>query len=364
MTRVARYALLALVVAAPLSARAGDGVVPDHDRPRSTKYEARIDEKIGEQAAVDVGLKDEADQPTTLKDCIAGKPTIFVPVYYRCPMLCTQVLNGLLKALGEMPQDFTAGQQFNVVILSMDPKEHGGLASEKKKRYLEEYARGHLGADWRFLTGTKEGIAAVLDSVGYKFEFDKMLKEYNHPSAIVILSPEGKVTRYFYGIGYDKEYKLEVPTGAPPKMTTLRLSLVEAADGKGGSLLEKFTLLCYRYDALHQGYSLNVLRVVQISGALTLGLVTAGVLFALRRERVLGVFLKTAVPYVLGLVILPFFGLVLMVVLAPNSVMTLAPRWLVPYYVVACGALFAWHRAHAVRVAPEPTSNPPTGGIA
>ncbi|HEY1187888.1 MAG TPA: hypothetical protein VGE74_09535, partial [Gemmata sp.] len=139
MTRFVRFspaillAALTVVCAVPVPAFAGpDGVVPDHDRPRGNKYEARIDEMIGAQVPLEVALRDEADQPITLKECIAGKPTILVPVYYRCPMLCTEVLNNLLVALRDMPPGFDIGTSFNVVTLSMDPKEHGGLATEKK----------------------------------------------------------------------------------------------------------------------------------------------------------------------------------------------------------------------------------------
>lgn len=380
MTRFVRFspvallAALAVVCAAPVSALAGpDGVVPDHERPPINKYEARIDEMIGARVPLEVALRDEGDQPITLRECIAGKPTILVPVYYRCPMLCTVVLNDLLAALRALPPGFDIGEKFNVVTLSMDPKEHGGLATEKKAAYVAEYARPGAEKGWRFLTGTKDAIQAVLDSVGFRFEFDKMLKEYNHPSALIILSPEGKVTRYFTDTKLDKVYKVDGPMVDGPDgtkvapTTTLRLSLIEAADGKGGSILDQITLMCYRYDRLHQGYSLDVLRAVQIGGAVTLVLVVAGVFFALNRERILGAFLRDAVPYALGLVIVPFFGLVALILLCPpDRVPVLAGRLLVPFYVVACGALYAWSRRTAARPAapPAPELNhtlPPQG---
>lgn len=379
MTRVSRFSpyavltALAVVCALPAPATAGpDGVVPDHERPRSNKYEARIDEMIGAQVPLEVAFRDEGDKPVTLRECIGGKPTILVPVYYRCPMLCTEVLNGLLKALRGMPPGFDAGDKFNVVTVSMDPKEHGELATEKKKAYLGEYGRPGAEAGWRFLTGTKDAVQVLLDTVGYRFEFDKMLKEYNHPSALIILSPEGKVTRYFYGIGYDKEYKIDGPevtaangTRTQPT-TTLRLSLLEAAEGKSGSLslTERLTLLCYRYDRLHQGYALNVLRTVQAGGIVTLLLVVAGVFMALNREGTLGAFLRDAVPYVLGLVIMPFFALVALIVASPDAAMKLSPKLLVPYYVVAGGALYAWNRSRAKLAAAGPNPTLPPEGTA
>jgi protein SCO1/2 len=286
-------AIAALLVVPQATWAANDGVVPQHEQPKKDLHrpEAGIEEKIGSVVPMDLVLRDENDQAITLGDAIGGKPTILVPVYYRCPMLCTKVLNGVLEACRKMPQSYSIGAQFNVVTVSMDPKEHGGLAKAKKDAYVAEYGRPGAENGWRFLTGgTKETIAALLDSVGYRFEFDKMLKEYNHPSALIILSPQGKVTRYFYGIGYDGEFELAGPgsTDAQGKITrpttTLRLSLVEAGEGKGGSLLDKLTLLCYRYDALHQGYSLQVIWAVRIGGIITLAAVFGGLLFAFRRE--------------------------------------------------------------------------------
>ncbi|MFM8271079.1 MAG: SCO family protein, partial [Gemmata sp.] len=267
----------------------------------------------GAQVPLDTVFRDEAEQPVALRDCLSGKPTILVPVYYRCPMLCTKILNGLVDALRDMPADFTVGRQFNVVTVSMDPKEHSSLAAEKKKAYVGEYGRPGAEYGWRFLTGTKEACKTLLDSVGFRYEFDKMLKEYDHPSALIVLSPTGKVTRYFYGITYDGEF--EQPAGAtwagtgprpelteaelrarnnpdPDKRrtytkptTTLRLSLIEANEGKGGSLVDQVMMLCYRYDSLHKGYSLNVLRVVQAGGILTLAAVGTGVFLMMRRDR-------------------------------------------------------------------------------
>lgn len=293
-TRFALFGLtatLAAVLVLPLSAfAANDGVVPEHDQPKGFRPEARIEEKINTQLPMDLILRDENDKDITLGDAIGGKPTILVPVYYRCPMLCTKVLNGVLEACRQMPTDFSIGGRFNVVTVSMDPLEHGDLARAKKKAYLDEYGRPGAENGWRFLTGKKENIATLLDAVGYHFEFDKMLKEYNHPSGIIILSPKGKVTRYFYGIGYDGEFELDVPTAKDAKekvtrpTTTLRLSLVEANEGKGGSLLDKLTLLCYRYDHLNQGYAFSVLTAVRIGGIVTLTALVAGMFFAFRRE--------------------------------------------------------------------------------
>jgi protein SCO1/2 len=293
-TRFAPYLFAALALAAlvavPPAARAGnDGLVPQHDSPKGYRPQARIEEKIGATLPQELLFRDEDDKPIPLGDAIGGKPTILVPVYYRCPMLCTKVLNGVLEACRQMPPNFSVGEQFNVVAVSMDPKEHGDLARPKRKAYVTEYGRPGAEKGWRFLTGTKENIAELLDAVGYRFEFDKMLKEYNHPTGIVIVSPKGKVTRYFYGIGYDGEFELE---GEAAKndgkltrpTTTLRLSLIEAGEGKTGSLVEKLTLLCYRYDSLHQGYKLNILWAVRIGGLITLAALVGTMVYFFRRD--------------------------------------------------------------------------------
>jgi len=296
---VSAVGALAVLLALPGAAHAGpDGVVPQHNQPNRFAPQARIDEKIGAQAPVGVVLRDENEKPVTLGEAMAGKPTILVPVYYRCPMLCTQVLNGLLKATREMPQDFSAGEQYTIVAVSMDPFEHSDLAQKKKQAYLNGdphtgepgYGRPSGEKGWRFLTGTKESVAELLDAVGYKYEFDKMLKEYNHPSSLIILSPKGTVTRYFYGIGYSGEFELDVP-GVDKKAqvtrprTTLRLSLIEANDGKGGSLLDSIIMLCYRYDQLHQGYAFKVMTAVRIGGLITLAALVVLVVGLVRRER-------------------------------------------------------------------------------
>ena len=260
----------------------------------SPRTEAGIDEKIGIQLPLETQLRDEHDKPITLRECINGKPTILVPMYYRCPMNCNRVVQNLVLALRDIardPHQYTVGNQFNVICFSFDPKEHSQEAARYKEATVGEYGRPGAENGWRFLTGNKEAVAEVMQAIGFRAEFDKAYKEYNHPNGIIVLSPEGKTTRYFYGFEYGGEIEL---SGAKVKQadgtekvptTTLRLSLIEAAGGKGGSVRDKLVLLCYRFDHLNKGYSVNVLRVVQIGGILTLLLVGTGVGLALLRER-------------------------------------------------------------------------------
>jgi protein SCO1 len=261
----------------PAMVKAGDGLAPEGDLPRARQDVAGIDEKLNTQLPLDLVLRDEQEKPITLRECIDGKPTILVPMYYRCPMLCNLVLKSLVETLRAMPQDFSAGGKFNVVAVSFDWKEHCDLGSAKKNVVLQEYGREGAEHGWRFLTGSKEAVAELMATIGYRYEFDKSFKEYNHPSGIIILTPEGKIARYFYGISYDGEFR--VPGGT----TTLRLSLVEAADGKGGTMLDKLTLLCYRFEHM-KGYSLNILRTVQIGGIITLVVVGIWLFLTFRHE--------------------------------------------------------------------------------
>lgn len=260
----------------PTMVGAGDGLAPQGDLPRSQGV-AGIDEKTGAQLPLDLVLRDEEEKPITLRECIDGKPTILIPMYYRCPMICNVVLQNLVETLRNMPQDFSAGGKFNVVAISFDPKEHCDLGAAKKSVVIQEYGRKDAERGWRFLTGSKEAVAELMTTIGYRYEFDKSFKEYNHPTGIIILTPEGKIARYFMGIRYEGEFRI------PGGTTTLRLSLIEAANGKGGSLLDNLTLICYRFEHM-KGYSLNVLRAVQIGGILTLLVIAIGLVIAFRRE--------------------------------------------------------------------------------
>lgn len=247
-----------------------------------------IDEKIGGQIPLELTFKDEAGNPITLRECVGGKPTILVFAYYRCPMLCTQVLNGLLDAIRDPKMDLTVGKDFNILTVSIDPKETPAQAAAKKASHVAEYGRPGAEKGWRFLTGGVTPIKKLTDDAGFKYEYDKVFKEFNHPSGLIVLTPEGKIARYFYGISYNGEYAtraLEKDYAVPGGTTTLRLTLVEASAGKVGSLWDRIVLSCYRFDHLNKGYSLDIMRVVRSAGALTVFVVAGMVGVAVVRER-------------------------------------------------------------------------------
>jgi protein SCO1/2 len=279
--------LILLLVAAGLAA-AGDGLAPKPGEPRRiANPNVRIDEKLDAQVPLDLVFRNEDNQDVTLGECINGKPTILVLAYFRCPMNCTDVLNGLTDAMRQMPQDFSAGGAFNVLTISFDEREQPGLARDKKKSYLQDYGRPGAENGWHFLTGKKEPIRKLTDAVGFRFVYDKVYKEYDHLSGIIVLRPDGRVFRYFYGIGYadEKEIKYQTTEGFKIGKTTLKLSLVEASDGQVGSLIDKLALRCYRFDHLERGYALDVLTAVRVGGILTIILLGLSVTYFVRRER-------------------------------------------------------------------------------
>jgi protein SCO1/2 len=270
---------LLLLPAAALAQPGSRGLVPAAPL-RGANPEVGIDEKIGEPIPLDLQFRDETGRPILLRDCfLSGKPAILVLGYYRCPMLCSQVLNGLLDAMKPMP--LTAGKDFAVVNVSFDPKEHHEIASDKKKAFVAEYGRPEAEAGCRFLTGDRRAIDELTAAVGFRFQFDKVYKEYDHPSGLIILTPDGKVARYFYGISYSGEYKVATE-GEVPQTTTLRLSLVEASDGKVGSILDRLILSCYRFDHLERRYSFNILLAVRVGGVLMI-VALAGVIYLVVR---------------------------------------------------------------------------------
>jgi len=273
--------LTLLGLAAPATAQSGG--VPTAAPP--TEQPGRIDfeQKLGAQVPLDLPFRDENNRRVTLRECmLPGKPAVLVLAYYRCPMLCTEVLNGLLDVMRKVP--YTAGTDYAVLTVSFDPREHGAEATAKKQTYLKEYGRAGAEGGWRFLTGERRPIDELTAAVGFKYEFDKAFKEYNHASGIMVLTPDGKISRYFYGISFLDPKKTDAP-GEARTATNFRLSLVEASDGKIGSFADKVLITCYRFDHLKQGYALNVMFVVRAAGVATVLILALAVTGFLVRDR-------------------------------------------------------------------------------
>ncbi len=230
--------------------------------------EVGIDQKLGEQVPLDLEFVDELGQNVRLGDYFGKRPVVLTMVYFRCPMLCTQVLNGFLKTSAGVPQ--TIGRDYDVVTVSFDDREGPKLAAEKKASYVSKYHRAGADQGWHFLTGSKESIARLADAVGFRYKYEPRNDQFAHASGIMVLTPGGKVSRYFFGIEY------------PPR--DMRLGLVESSEGKIGSPIERILLLCYQYDPMTGKYGLVISRGLKAAGLLTLGVLGVFMFFSFRKE--------------------------------------------------------------------------------
>ena len=228
-----------------------------------------IDQKLGDQLPLDLSFIDSDGNPVHLRDYFGDKPIILSLVYFDCPMLCTQVINSLLRAMNVL--SFGAGTEFDVLTISIDPGETPELANAKKIEYLKNY-RGREGSTgWHFLTGDQQQIDQLAAAVGFRYEYDEPTDQYIHASGIMVLTPEGKLARYFYGIDY------------PPR--DLRWGLVEAADGAIGNPVDQLLLLCYSYDPMTGKYGLYIRNSLRIGGLATILALGSFIVVMLRRER-------------------------------------------------------------------------------
>jgi protein SCO1/2 len=228
-----------------------------------------IDQRLNNQIPLDLKFRDESGREVKLGDYFKNdRPVVLTLVYYECPMLCNQVLNGVVGTLGAMT--FTPGKEFEVVTVSFDPREGPELAAAKKETYLKRYRRENAGLGWHFLTGDKAAIDALSESVGFRYVWDDESKQFAHASAIMVATPGGRLSHYFYGIDYS------------PK--DLRLALVEASEGKIGSPVDTLLLYCYHYDPATGRFAL-VMGVLRVLGVLTVIGLAAFIYYLSKRSR-------------------------------------------------------------------------------
>jgi len=229
-----------------------------------------IDEHLNGPLPLDLTFRDERGRTVKLGDYFDGRrPVILTLNYYRCPMLCGLQLNGLLDSLKEL--EWTAGENFRIVTVSFDPLETPLLAKAKQQGYLAEYGRPAAADGWAFLTGANANIQQLLGATGFNIRWNERRKEWMHTAALILCTPDGRISRYLYGVMYD------------PK--TLRLSLVEASEGKVGSTLDRVLLYCFHYDAVEGKYAVMAFRLVQV-GAGLVAVAVAGLVIGLWRWEV------------------------------------------------------------------------------
>lgn len=225
--------------------------------------------RLGDRVPQELTFRDESGQPVRLGDYGQSRPVILVLAYYRCPMLCTLVLNDLVKGLRGVP--FDAGNEYEVVVVSFDPTEKPELAAAKKKAYVEEYGRPGTDKGWHFLTGDRPEIDRLMASVGFRAIWDEKEQQYAHARGIMILTPDWMVTRYFLEGSF------------PPR--DLRLALVEGSEGRVGSPMDRVLLMCFNYNPVSGKYSMTILNIVRLGGLLMVGLVLLFWLSSWRRGR-------------------------------------------------------------------------------
>jgi protein SCO1/2 len=227
-----------------------------------------FDQRLGEGVPLDLAFTDEEGRSVRLRDYFGRKPVVLSLVYYRCPMLCTISLNGLAAALEVL--SFVPGQEFEVVTVSFDPEETPVLAAAKKKAYLARYRRPGAHAGWHFLTGSKASVEALTRAVGFRYVWDEATKQFAHPAGVLVLTPEGRISHYLFGVEY------------APK--DLRLALVDAAGGAIGNPVDQVLLYCYQYDPQTGRYSAAILNLVRLLGALTVVALGGFILVASRKR--------------------------------------------------------------------------------
>ena len=231
--------------------------------------EVGFDQNLDQMLPLDAEFTDEQGRTVKLGEYFGKRPVLIAFVYYGCPMLCLQSLSSLAATLGVISED--PGDDFEVVSISIDPRETPALALEKKAHYVERSGKPSIAKGWHYLTGTEANIQRVTKAAGFRYVWDASLQQYAHPAGVVIATPGGKVSRYLFGIDYGPR--------------DLRLALLDASEGQISSPIKKALLYCYHYDIATGRYSLAIMRVVQVAGAATvLSLVTLIAVWT-RRER-------------------------------------------------------------------------------
>ncbi len=261
-----RFILLVLLIIVSLPLRAQ---ILDSNAQPAILREIGIDQKLNAQLPLALAFRDESGQTVLLQQYFGAKPVILAFVYYECPMLCTQVLNGLLESLKTL--SFDVGNQFEVVTVSFDPGETSALAAAKKEIYLKQYGRAGAEPGWHFLTGDTTSIRQLTQAAGFRYKYDPATDQFAHASGIMVITPEGKIARYFYGIEYPAR--------------DLRLALVEASQNLIGSLVDQVLLYCFHYDPAIGKYGLVIMNVLRLAGIATVLTLATFMIVMFRRDR-------------------------------------------------------------------------------
>jgi protein SCO1/2 len=249
------------------STQPSDGYQRQDQRPPILQ-QVGIDQHLNQQLPLNLQFKDESGKDVKLGDYFGKKPIILSLVYYKCPMLCTEVLNGMASALGVL--NFSAGKEFDIVTVSIDPREAPADAAKTKEVYVHRYGRASAAQGWHFLTGQQDQIQQLAKAVGFRYVYDPRIQQFAHASGIQIATPDGRLAQYYYGIEYS------------PK--DLRLGLIEASKNHIGTVVDALVLYCYHYDPTTGHYGAIALRVMRLGGILTVLLLGGFVITMVRRD--------------------------------------------------------------------------------
>src|SRR5688500_90376 len=258
---------------AATSARGADAHLPDPGgRMEPAPKELQnigIDEKSGQTLPLDLKFVDETGETVELRKYFNNnRPVVLQLSYFGCPSLCSLVSNGLVESLNDLT--LTMGKEFDVINLSFDPAETARLAKLKRQSFLDAYTRPAGAEAWHFLTGNPAEIKQLTDAVGFRYKWVESSRQFSHPAALILLTPDGKISRYLYGVKYEPR--------------TLRLSLVEASEGKIGSTVDRFILTCFHYDSYAGKYTPVAMTIMRAGGVVTVIAITAIIVFLIRRE--------------------------------------------------------------------------------
>ena len=260
---------LALLGGAAWGQGMGNGIMspPPNVRPPGLKN-VGIQQNLNQQIPPDLVFTDDLGRNVRLGDYFGKKPLILNFVYYGCPMLCGEALSGLESTLRVLK--FDLGKEFEVITISFDPKDTSEMAAKKKDQFLRRYNRPGAERGWHFLVGQPTAIEAVTKAAGFQYQYDEKTGQFAHSTAILVLTPQGKIAQYYYGIEY------------PPK--DLRLALVEASENRIGNVMDELLLYCYHYDPEKGKYSATVMRVLRLMGVATMLCLGALVFVLIRRN--------------------------------------------------------------------------------
>jgi protein SCO1 len=231
--------------------------------------EIGFDQRLDERVPLDVEFKDDQGRTVKLAEYFGHKPVVLAFVYYDCPMLCTMVLSSITSTLGVLSLE--PGKDFELVMVSFDPRETPELAARKKAEYLHRYDRPAAAAGWHFLTGPPPSIERLTKAAGFRYTWDDETQQFAHPAGLVVLTPDGRLARYLFGLEYGPR--------------DLRFALIEASEGRIGTAVDAALLYCFHYDPTTGRYGLVVMRVLRVAGAATVVALGTFVFVMLRRER-------------------------------------------------------------------------------